>query len=61
MSAAASCPRRPANYKITRELLATKAKSDAIVLHSLPRMDEIPSMWIPPAFRATGRRPSTAW
>ena len=30
----------PAN-KITRELLATKAKSDAILLHSLPRMDEI--------------------
>ena len=37
-------PRAPsaANYKITRELLATKAKSDAILLHSLPRMDEIP-------------------
>jgi aspartate carbamoyltransferase catalytic subunit len=32
----------PANYKITRELLATKGKSDAILLHSLPRMDEIP-------------------
>ncbi|MEA3336815.1 MAG: aspartate carbamoyltransferase [Chloroflexota bacterium] len=32
----------PANYKITRELLETKAKSDAILLHSLPRMDEIP-------------------
>jgi aspartate carbamoyltransferase catalytic subunit len=32
----------PANYRITRELLATKAKSDAILLHSLPRMDEIP-------------------
>ncbi len=32
----------PANYKITRELLAEKAKSDAILLHSLPRMDEIP-------------------
>jgi aspartate carbamoyltransferase catalytic subunit len=26
----------------TRELLSTKAKSDAILLHSLPRMDEIP-------------------
>ncbi|MHB0924518.1 MAG: aspartate carbamoyltransferase [Bellilinea sp.] len=35
--------RTPANYKITRELLATKAKSDAILLHSLPRMDEIPT------------------
>jgi len=33
----------PANYKITRELLATKAKSDAILLHSLPRMDEVPT------------------
>ena len=32
----------PSNYKITRELLATKAKPDAILLHSLPRMDEIP-------------------
>jgi aspartate carbamoyltransferase catalytic subunit len=32
----------PANYKITRELLTKKAKSDAILLHSLPRMDEIP-------------------
>ncbi len=33
----------PANYKITRELLGTKAKSDAILLHSLPRMDEVPA------------------
>ena len=32
----------PANYRITRELLETKGKSDAILLHSLPRMDEIP-------------------
>jgi aspartate carbamoyltransferase catalytic subunit len=32
----------PANYRITRELLTTKAKSDAILLHSLPRMDEVP-------------------
>jgi len=31
------------NYKITRELLSSKAKSDAILLHSLPRMDEIPT------------------
>jgi aspartate carbamoyltransferase catalytic subunit len=31
------------NYRITRELLSTKAKSDAILLHSLPRMDEIPT------------------
>jgi aspartate carbamoyltransferase catalytic subunit len=33
----------PDNYKITRELLGKKAKSDAILLHSLPRMDEIPA------------------
>jgi len=33
----------PGNYKITRELLGKKAKSDAILLHSLPRMDEIPA------------------
>lgn len=31
----------PDNYKVTRELL-TKAKSDCIILHSLPRMDELP-------------------
>jgi len=35
--------RTPANYKITRELLETKAKPGAILLHSLPRMDEIPT------------------
>ena len=33
----------PANYRITRELLEAKAKSDAVLLHSLPRMDEIPT------------------
>jgi aspartate carbamoyltransferase catalytic subunit len=32
----------PGNYKITKDLLISKAKSDAILLHSLPRMDEIP-------------------
>jgi len=32
----------PSNYRITRELLEKKAKSDAILLHSLPRMDEVP-------------------
>jgi len=31
------------NFKITRDLLSNKAKSDAILLHSLPRMDEIPA------------------
>jgi aspartate carbamoyltransferase catalytic subunit len=30
----------PANYQVTRALLR-KAKPDAIVLHSLPRMDEL--------------------
>jgi len=32
----------PPQFQITRELLESKAKSDAILLHSLPRMDEIP-------------------
>ncbi|HSK67512.1 MAG TPA: aspartate carbamoyltransferase [Anaerolineales bacterium] len=32
----------PANYRITCDLLCKKAKPDAILLHSLPRMDEIP-------------------
>jgi aspartate carbamoyltransferase catalytic subunit len=36
-------PTTPDNYKITRDLLTNKAKSDAILLHSLPRMDEIPT------------------
>ena len=35
-------PTTPDQFKITRELLESKAKSDAILLHSLPRMDEIP-------------------
>ncbi len=32
----------PANYRVTKELLR-KAKQSAIVLHSLPRMDELPT------------------
>ena len=32
----------PPAYRVTRELLRKKAKSDAIILHSLPRMDELP-------------------
>ena len=32
----------PDNYKVTRDLLAGKAKGDSIILHSLPRMDELP-------------------
>jgi aspartate carbamoyltransferase catalytic subunit len=31
----------PEAYCVTRELLRDKAKSDAIILHSLPRMDEL--------------------
>jgi aspartate carbamoyltransferase catalytic subunit len=34
--------RTPAAYQVTRELLRAKAKSDSIILHSLPRMDELP-------------------
>jgi len=33
----------PAAYKVTRDLLRQKAKSNAIILHSLPRMDELPA------------------
>jgi aspartate carbamoyltransferase catalytic subunit len=33
----------PEAYRVTRELLRDKGKSDAIVLHSLPRMDELPT------------------
>lgn len=33
----------PANFRITRELLEAKAKPGVIILHSLPRMDEIPT------------------
>jgi aspartate carbamoyltransferase catalytic subunit len=33
----------PAAYRVTRELLRDRAKPGAIVLHSLPRMDELPA------------------
>jgi aspartate carbamoyltransferase catalytic subunit len=33
----------PEAYRVTRELLWEKGKSDAIILHSLPRMDELPT------------------
>jgi len=33
----------PVKYKVTRELLREKAKPGAIILHSLPRMDELPT------------------
>lgn len=32
----------PPQYRVTRQLLAQKAKSNSIILHSLPRMDELP-------------------
>ena len=35
-------PETPPQFKISKELLESKAKSDAVLLHSLPRMDEIP-------------------
>jgi aspartate carbamoyltransferase catalytic subunit len=49
----------PENYRVTRALLE-KAKPDAIILHSLPRMDELPPTSTRPATPATGRRPTTA-
>jgi len=33
----------PDNYRVTRELLEKKAKPNSIILHSLPRMDELPT------------------
>ena len=33
----------PVQYRVTRELMRDKAKSDSIILHSLPRMDELPT------------------
>jgi len=32
----------PEAYRVTRQLMRDKAKSDSIILHSLPRMDELP-------------------
>lgn len=33
----------PSAYRVTREMLRDKGRKDAIVLHSLPRMDELPT------------------
>jgi aspartate carbamoyltransferase catalytic subunit len=33
----------PRTYRVTRDLLREKARTGAIVLHSLPRMDELPA------------------
>ena len=35
-------PTTPEEYRVTKELLRRKGRSGAIVLHSLPRMDELP-------------------
>jgi aspartate carbamoyltransferase catalytic subunit len=35
--------RTPQAYQVTRELLRNSAKTDSIILHSLPRMDELPA------------------
>jgi len=40
---AGSLPTTPDNYRVTRELLASSAKPSSIILHSLPRMDELPA------------------
>jgi aspartate carbamoyltransferase catalytic subunit len=34
--------RTPEAYRVTRELLRDRAKRSSIILHSLPRMDELP-------------------
>jgi aspartate carbamoyltransferase catalytic subunit len=36
-------PTTPDAYRVTRQLLHDRAKSDVIILHSLPRMDELPT------------------
>jgi aspartate carbamoyltransferase catalytic subunit len=33
----------PEAYRVTRQLLRDKARRDSIILHSLPRMDELPT------------------
>jgi aspartate carbamoyltransferase catalytic subunit len=33
----------PPQYQVTRDLLRRKAKPESIILHSLPRMDELPT------------------
>jgi aspartate carbamoyltransferase catalytic subunit len=36
-------PTTPAEFRVTRDLLRDAAKPEAIILHSLPRMDELPT------------------
>ena len=38
----ADLPVTPEEYRVTRELLRDRARAHAIILHSLPRMDELP-------------------
>jgi aspartate carbamoyltransferase catalytic subunit len=38
----AALPTTPEEYRVTKALLESKGRSGAIVLHSLPRMDELP-------------------
>ncbi len=38
-----SVGRTPEAYRVTRELLRDRAKPESIILHSLPRMDELPA------------------
>src|SRR4029453_9686456 len=45
---AGELPTTPAAYKVTRELLRDRGKTNAIVLHSLPRMDELRGARAPP-------------
>jgi aspartate carbamoyltransferase catalytic subunit len=33
-----------------------KAKPDSIILHSLPRMDDFPLMWMAPVTPVTGKK-----
>ena len=51
----------PPKYRLTRELLRDKAKPEAIVLHSLPRMDELPTYVDQTRHARYCRKPSTAW
>ena len=41
--AAGELPTTADAYRVTRQLLRDQAKSGAIILHSLPRMDELPT------------------
>jgi aspartate carbamoyltransferase catalytic subunit len=42
VEASADAAQTPAAYRVTRQLLRGAAKRDSIILHSLPRMDELP-------------------